>query len=188
MLSLCRAPGEAGYDETSWQTGNDSADTSCGERPRSRRYLPAVLHITSPLSARGESQAPAPPPQTLTPAPAAPPIAGPALQSSVSPRTANYDIDVTLDPATRTLTGSELITWHNQGVDRGLFDPAASVLERLPQHQLDVAEAAPPGRRRSVCPRRRGRLRLHRRHEDHHRQRRRQRRPRPDEGPSLHLA
>ena len=34
----------------------------------------------------------------------------------VSPRTANYDIDVTLDPSTRTLTGTELITWHNQGV------------------------------------------------------------------------
>ena len=33
----------------------------------------------------------------------------------MSPRTANYDIDVTLDPSTRTLTGSELITWHNQG-------------------------------------------------------------------------
>ena len=42
-------------------------------------------------------------------------MTGPALQSGVSPRTANYDIDVTLDPSTRTLTGSELITWHNQG-------------------------------------------------------------------------
>ena len=26
------------------------------------------------------------------------------------------DIDVTLDPSTRSITGSELITWHNQGV------------------------------------------------------------------------
>ena len=34
----------------------------------------------------------------------------------MSPRTANYDIEVTLDPPTRTITGSELITWHNQGV------------------------------------------------------------------------
>jgi hypothetical protein len=49
----------------------------------------AGLHINSPLSAQ---------------------------QTSVSPRTANYDIDVTLDPSTRSITGSELITWHNQGV------------------------------------------------------------------------
>lgn len=75
----------------------------------------AVLHIASSLSARGEAQAPAAPPQTLTPAPAAPPITGPALPAGESPRIANYDIDVTLDPATRTLTGSELITWHNRG-------------------------------------------------------------------------
>ncbi|HEX4915272.1 MAG TPA: hypothetical protein VFV51_15035, partial [Vicinamibacterales bacterium] len=34
---------------------------------------------------------------------------------SLSTRVANYDIDVTLDPATRTLTGSEVITWHNTG-------------------------------------------------------------------------
>jgi hypothetical protein len=33
----------------------------------------------------------------------------------LSPRNANYDIDVTLDPATRTLTGSEVITWRNTG-------------------------------------------------------------------------
>jgi len=32
-----------------------------------------------------------------------------------APQTANYDIDVTLDPATRTLTGRELITWVNPG-------------------------------------------------------------------------
>ena len=35
--------------------------------------------------------------------------------SGQSARNVNYDIDVTLDPATRTLTGSELITWHNTG-------------------------------------------------------------------------
>ena len=33
----------------------------------------------------------------------------------MSARNANYDIDVTLDPATRTITGSELITWRNPG-------------------------------------------------------------------------
>ena len=37
------------------------------------------------------------------------------LPAAESARTANYDIDVALDPATRTLTGTELITWHNQG-------------------------------------------------------------------------
>jgi hypothetical protein len=37
--------------------------------------------------------------------------ADPALDA----RTASYDIDVTLDPATRTLTGSEIITWRNPG-------------------------------------------------------------------------
>ena len=37
------------------------------------------------------------------------------------------------------------------GAIAGVFDPAAPLLERLPQHQLDVAEAAPAGRRRSVC-------------------------------------
>jgi hypothetical protein len=55
-----------------------------------------VLHITSPTAA----QSPLDPAQ-VTP--------------SVSPRIANYDIDVTLDPATRTITGSEVITWRNPG-------------------------------------------------------------------------
>ena len=41
---------------------------------------------------------------------------GSALQATgLSPSNANYDIDVTLDPATRTLTGSEVITWRNTG-------------------------------------------------------------------------
>jgi hypothetical protein len=39
----------------------------------------------------------------------------PNTAGSLSTRVANYDIDVTLDPATRTLTGSEVITWHNTG-------------------------------------------------------------------------
>ena len=33
----------------------------------------------------------------------------------LSPRNANYDIDVALDPSTRTLTGSEVISWRNIG-------------------------------------------------------------------------
>ena len=32
-----------------------------------------------------------------------------------APKTASYDIDVSLDPATRTITGSEVITWRNPG-------------------------------------------------------------------------
>jgi hypothetical protein len=39
----------------------------------------------------------------------------PNTAGSLSTRVANYDIDVTLDPATRTLTGSEVVTWHNTG-------------------------------------------------------------------------
>jgi hypothetical protein len=35
--------------------------------------------------------------------------------ASPQARTASYDIDVTLEPATRTLTGSEVITWRNPG-------------------------------------------------------------------------
>ena len=33
----------------------------------------------------------------------------------LSPRNANYDIDVTLDPVARTLTGTEVVTWRNIG-------------------------------------------------------------------------
>jgi hypothetical protein len=35
--------------------------------------------------------------------------------ANASPRTTSYDIDVTLDPSARTLTGSEVITWRNTG-------------------------------------------------------------------------
>lgn len=45
--------------------------------------------------------------------------AGPSGQTPnlapLSPRNANYDIEVTLDPAARTLTGSEVIEWRNIG-------------------------------------------------------------------------
>jgi len=39
----------------------------------------------------------------------------PPLTVAESPRTANYDIDVSLDPKARTITGSEVITWTNPG-------------------------------------------------------------------------
>jgi hypothetical protein len=81
--------------------------------------LASVLHINSfdlPLVAQvDQSRAQDKSPLSAQPQPE-PPLTGPPLQASVSPRTANYDIDVTLDPAARTITGSELITWHNQGV------------------------------------------------------------------------
>jgi hypothetical protein len=63
--------------------------------------LASVLHIPSPLSAR--SQEPSSP------------AGAPRVTAAVSPRTANYDIDVSLDPATRVLNGSEVITWRNPG-------------------------------------------------------------------------
>ena len=73
--------------------------------------IAALLHINSfdsPLVAFGnESLA-----QDRSPAAQAPAQVGPLG----APKTANYDIDVTLDPATRTITGSELITWRNPGV------------------------------------------------------------------------
>lgn len=74
----------------------------------------AVLQITSPLSARTQAPASQAPPIAAS-TPAEPPPGGPPIASSISARTANYDIDVALDPATRTLTGSEIITWRNPG-------------------------------------------------------------------------
>src|ERR1700687_4559416 len=35
------------------------------------------------------------------------------VSPAVSPRNASYSIDARLDPATRTLTGSEVIAWRN---------------------------------------------------------------------------
>ena len=45
----------------------------------------------------------------------APPPNGPTLPAVQSARTASYDIDVTLEPSTRTITGNEVITWRNPG-------------------------------------------------------------------------
>ena len=39
----------------------------------------------------------------------------PRAPANLSPDVASYDIDVTLDPAARTLTGTEVITWRNTG-------------------------------------------------------------------------
>jgi Peptidase family M1 domain len=39
----------------------------------------------------------------------------PIRSQALSPRTVDYDIDVTLDPSARTITGIETIDWRNQG-------------------------------------------------------------------------
>ena len=43
--------------------------------------------------------------------------AKPIFTTSLSPRLANYQIDVTLDPATKKLTGRETLTWRNSSND-----------------------------------------------------------------------
>ena len=55
-----------------------------------------------------------------TPGPGAAPTIGPRAPTTplvatdaASPRNASYSIDVTLDPATHTLTGREVVTWRN---------------------------------------------------------------------------
>ena len=70
-----------------------------------RHLVVAILSIQA-LSAQ--------PPSPPAPAPAPPLDARHEAPGTTS--IANYDIDVTLDPTTRTLTGSEIITWRNPGV------------------------------------------------------------------------
>src|SRR5687768_13545041 len=65
----------------------------------------AILVLAGSAAPVGQT---APPPAAT----AQPPSQVTALQSE---RNANYDIDVTLDPATRMLNGSETITWRNTG-------------------------------------------------------------------------
>lgn len=67
------------------------------DRKRLARHLIAALLSVTTLSAQSQ------------------PTAVATVPASVSPRAANYDIDVTLDPSTRILTGSEVITWRNTG-------------------------------------------------------------------------
>ena len=59
-----------------------------------------------------------------------------------SPRNASYSIDVRLDPASRTITATEIITWRNI-TDEARRRPAVSpVLERVAGHALDLACAS----------------------------------------------
>ena len=75
--------------------------TAVADRMRLVRHLVVAIFSIQTLSAQAPS-APAPPPGTRLEAPGTTAIA-------------SYDIDVSLDPATRTLTGSEIITWRNPG-------------------------------------------------------------------------
>ena len=80
--------------------------------------LAALLHIPSSISAQPpvDSAQGRPASPFDTPAQPPAPVEPGQVQAATSPRTANYDIDVTLDPATRTLTGTEVITWRNDGI------------------------------------------------------------------------
>ncbi len=77
-----------------------------------------VAIVSSLLDARSQDPPPVRPfPATLI---AAPPTTQPRqadapLPGARSPRNANYDIDVRLDHATRTLTGTAVIRWRNIG-------------------------------------------------------------------------
>ena len=75
-----------------------------------RAFLLSVVLAATVLVARpggqDRSSAPAPPSTPQTAAPAQP-------VAALSPRNANYSIDVDLDPSTRSLTGREVLTWRN---------------------------------------------------------------------------
>ena len=74
--------------------------------------LLAIALNTSPVSGQRAAR-----PARPTPAPTAPLIAAAPAQTGASairsPRNANYSIDVELDPASRTITGREVVTWRN---------------------------------------------------------------------------
>jgi len=84
-----------------------------------RLFAATVLLILIVLAGSTPRSAgpPAPPPRqprATASAAAAPPVdlQGP-LPGARSPRNANYSINARLDPATRTITGSEVLTWRN---------------------------------------------------------------------------
>ena len=64
----------------------------------------ALLALAAPVVMPSAARAPS--------AAAAPGQAAPAA-TALSPRNANYSIDVALDPASRTITGREVLTWRN---------------------------------------------------------------------------
>ena len=140
-LLLCRASG--GPNGLRW--------TLVTDRKRLRRQvlrggaalaalLASVLHVPAPLSARSQPAARAAarrPPVAAEHAAPVLPAAGLAAQRQLRHRRRRSI------RRRATLTGSEVITWRNQGAIAAYSIRAAPLLERVPQHQLDLAEAAP---------------------------------------------
>ena len=76
-----------------------------------------------------------------------------ASAQPLSPRNANYTIAARLDPATRTITGSETIIWRNITEQAGRGSAVSPLLERLEEHALDIHARARARRRRRSRPR-----------------------------------
>jgi hypothetical protein len=77
------------------------------DRKRLARHLVVALLSITALSAPALTK--------VTAGKQAQPETTAVTPANVSPGVADYDIDVTLDPAARTLTGTEVITWRNTG-------------------------------------------------------------------------
>src|SRR5689334_22551306 len=69
----------------------------------------AVLHIVAPVSAT-QIAAPQASSSSVNQSPVSVPSPAGPVGLQEAPKTSNYSIDVSLDPATRTITGSEAIT------------------------------------------------------------------------------
>ena len=89
------------------------------------RWVGAVIAMGIATLTGGATQPPSTPPSVTPPAPvvvASPSVATVSRQDdaplpgALSPRNANYDIDVRLDHATRTLTGTARLHWRNIGL------------------------------------------------------------------------
>ncbi len=74
--------------------------------------LVAIALGTSTLAGQRPSRAAKPSPTPTAPLTTAPPPPQSPPEAR-SPRNANYSIDVDLDPASRTITGREVVTWRN---------------------------------------------------------------------------
>jgi Peptidase family M1 domain len=73
------------------------------------RIAGAAVAALLALAAPAAQQQPSPAPRD----PTAPTAVSPRATKALSPRNANYTITARLDPASRTLTGEELLTWRN---------------------------------------------------------------------------
>lgn len=84
-------------------------------RARNCAVTIAMLVLGAGLVVTGQDFVVQPPPMAIVSGPVAPVTQSfdQALPGARSPRNANYDIDVTLDTATRTLKGRETLRWRN---------------------------------------------------------------------------